>query len=434
MKHIPKLLIVQAAALGYDLVQQYGTDLVEGLTFQRLLPAFPAVTCTAQACFRTAAVPSEHGMIANGFFDSALHRVCFWEQSASLVAGPRIWTRFRHAGGTVAMLCWQQSLGEAVDLVLSPAPIHKHGGGMVDDCYSQPDALYAWLCRQAGRRFRLRDYWGPFASARASAWIAEATCGLLGHPDRAPDLCLTYLPALDYDLQRYGPCGSRTDRALSELARELAALRDACARNGYEMIVFGDYAIAGVRQPVYPNQVLRHHGFLRTRHVGGRQYADLHTARAFAVVDHEIAHIYVRDPEDSGSVQALLEQAQGIDYVLNEAGMRTAHVDHARAGRLTAVAAEGYWMAYPWWDRAADAPDYASHVDIHNKPGFDPCELFLGWPPGSITRNPARVRGSHGRAGEGRATAWAATCPLPAEPRDLRDLALAVARMLEEQT
>ena len=95
--------------------------------------------------------------------------------TSALVAGERIWEGFRRRGGTVAMLFWQQSLGEAVDAVLSPAPIHKHHGGMIEDCYCRPAGLYGRLCDAVGGRFKLRHYWGPFASTKAGDWIAAAT-------------------------------------------------------------------------------------------------------------------------------------------------------------------------------------------------------------------------------------------------------------------
>ena len=102
-----------------------------GLEFRSAASAFPAVTCTAQATFRTAAEPRAHGMTSNGFYSRALMKPAFWEQSAALVQGPRIWDGARARGETVGMYFWQQSLGEQVDSVVSPAPIHKHGGGMI---------------------------------------------------------------------------------------------------------------------------------------------------------------------------------------------------------------------------------------------------------------------------------------------------------------
>ena len=107
--------------------------------------AWPALTCTAQASFRTAARAGEHGIVANGLFFKDLTKVLFWEQSATLCEGPRIWEKFRARGGKVGMMFWQQSMGEEVDLIVTPAPIHKHSGGMIQSCYTQPAALEARL-------------------------------------------------------------------------------------------------------------------------------------------------------------------------------------------------------------------------------------------------------------------------------------------------
>ena len=150
-----KLLVVQVAALGWKLIQKHGLS-VEGLeAWAPAASVFPAVTCVAQASLRTGKPPSGHGMVANGRFFPELKKILFWEQSAELVQGERIWDGLRKRGGTVGMMFWQQSLVESVDLVLSPRPIHKHSGGMVQDCYTQPSDLYDRLCRDIGRSFNL---------------------------------------------------------------------------------------------------------------------------------------------------------------------------------------------------------------------------------------------------------------------------------------
>ena len=429
-----KLLVIQVAGLGYDLLAGAGRTAIGALQFAPLETVFPAVTCTVQASFRTATLPVSHGMVANGFLERSQRRAFFWEQSAHLVAGERIWQLFRREGGRVALLFWQQSLGESADIVLSPAPIHKHAGGIVEDCYSKPAGLYADLCRKVGRKFRLLDYWGPLASAKSSAWIAEATAALLADSRRAPDLCLTYLPALDYDLQRHGPAHPRSLTALATAVQQIATLTEAAAKAGYEVLVFGDYAIGPCANgAILPNRVLREAGLFSIRPVERMAYPDLCSTPAFAVVDHEIAHVYVHDSAAMRDVVALFAGRVGVERVLELAEIGDIGLGHERAGDGVLVAAPGYWFAYPWWTEAYEAPDYASHVDIHNKPGYDPCELFFGWPPMTVSRDPARVRGSHGRTGPERRACWAATCPLGGAHRGLLDLAGGVRDWLEER-
>lgn len=426
-----KLLVIQAAALGDGLVRRHGMT-CHGRAFQPIQTVFPALTCPVQASFRTASPPASHGLLGNGRYDRALRRAMFWEQSSALVAGPRIWDGFRSRGHSVALLFWQQSLGENADIILSPAPIHKHHGGMIESCYSQPAGLYERLCHELGRPFRLADYWGPLASVKSSQWIAEATAALLHTPGLAPDLCLTYLPALDYQLQRHGPDCDAAGRAVTALRGQLERLVAAAEGAGYDWLVFGDYAIAACRQgAVKPNCALLDAGLLAVRRVRGRLYPDVHTSRAFALCDHEVAQVYVRRPEDVQAVRTLLAALPGIEAVwgLEEQGARG--IRHAQAGELTLLAADGHWLAYPWWRTRAEAPDYAGHVDIHNKPGYDPCELFWGWPPGSVSLSPGRIGGSHGRADATRLTCRASTLDLAA-PANLIELATRVRTWLDQ--
>jgi predicted AlkP superfamily pyrophosphatase or phosphodiesterase len=405
-----KLLIVDVAGLGYDFLCRKRGDEWEGLKFAPMESVFPAVTCTAQASFRTAAAPAQHGMVANGLWDRRYLKARFWEQSSALVGGERIWQKYRKAGHTVGMLFWQQSMGEDVDVVLTPAPIHKHHGGMIQDCYCQPAGLYADLCRKVGRKFNLMNYWGPLASYKASAWIAEATAALLADSELAPDLCLTYLPVLDYDLQRYGTQHPRSRKALEHLLSQLKMLKTSADKNGYDILIFGDYALGDVTgEPIYPNRELYKQGLLATRVVNGMHYPDFGKSDAFVMVDHEVGHIYVKDSAKIGEVYNVMTALPGVAEVLDAQQQIEYGIEHANSGELVLLADAGLWLAYPWWNSDSEAPDYASHVDIHNKPGYDPAELFFGWPPGSVSRRAERIKGTHGRVGVGRKAAWAST-------------------------
>lgn len=421
-----KLLVIQVAGLSDNIG-------IEQIRFQQIDSVFPALTCTVQASFRTAEYPEQHGVIANGLMVRPLRKVMFWEQSASLVEGPRIWHKFQENGGRVAMLFWQQSLGESADIILSPAPIHKHHGGMILDCYSQPADLYRRLCRHIGGPFKLSRYWGPFATAKVGRWIAEATRYIISDRDDAPELCLTYLPGLDYNYQRYGHRSAKAEEARSEVKTQLNSLIETGVKHGYEVLIFGDYHIAPVTEAVFPNLILRNHGFLKLRNIKGMLYPDIYGSTAFAMVDHEIAHIYVTDPKKVMEIGNLFEHTAGVAGVLPGVKQAELRVSHRNSGELLLTAAAERWFAYPWWRERREAPEFASHVDIHNKPGFDPGELFCGWPPGSVSLDTSRVSGSHGCIGTGRKVAWGSTFRLEPESEivDIVSLAEAVRSYLE---
>ncbi len=420
-----KLLVVAVAGLAHEFD-------IAGLRWHTVQSVFPAVTCTVQASFRTASPPEKHGMVSNGFFFRTLNRPLFWEQSARLVEGRRIWTNFRNRGKRVAMLFWQQSLGEDVDILLSPAPVHKHHGGMIQTCYSKPDDLYATLCNRIGRPFKLQQYWGPLASWKGGEWIVEAVSKLLEDPKLAPDLCFTYLPSLDYDLQRKDPEKSPVNfKTRDRLKKQLFRLVETAGSHGYDVLLFGDYHIGPVRGAVLPNLALRKAGLMAVRTVKGMTYPDFHAGRAFAMADHEIAHIYIPDDHDIPLVKEILEDLPGVSEVLGDKEQTDIHLRHRNSGELVIIAEPGKWIAYPWWTEKQEAPDFASHVDIHSKPGYDPCELFFGWPPGSVSRDTNRIRGSHGRVGPERSVIWASTFSLPGNPVDLVELAAALQSRLD---
>jgi predicted AlkP superfamily pyrophosphatase or phosphodiesterase len=428
---LKKLLAIQVAALGHQLLRENNISALQGMEFHPATSVLGALTCTVQGSFRTATPPGDHGMIANGLYHRQLNRPMFWEQSSRLVGGRRIWDEFRARGQRVGMMFWQQSLGESVDLILSPAPIHKHHGGMIQDCYAQPAGLYERLFSKLGRRFQLHQYWGPLASAKVGDWIAAATSEVLADRQIAPQLLLTYLPSLDYDLQRFGPAHPKSVKALQRTLAQLELMVQAARREGYEVLIFGDYAIAPVREAVFPNRALHQAGLMSTREIRGMLYADFHTSTAFAMVDHEIAHVYVQDEASMPAVRQTLANLPGVGEILDRPQQAQRGLAHANSGDLVLLAAPGRWFAYPWWTGKRQQPDYATHVDIHNKPGYDPCELFFGWPPPSTSQDVSKIRGSHGNVGPGREIAWTSSMNLQGA-QTLVEIAAAVEAWLGE--
>ena len=368
-----KNLVVVAAGLGYRLLERNGMLEMAGLKFCPAPSVFPAVTCVAQASLRTGLSPAEHGIVSNGWWSETLRRPFFWEQSADIVKGPRIWDARRTAGGTVGLFFFQQSLGEAADVIISPAPIHKHGGGMIMACYTKPTGMESVLKKLCGG-FPLWRYWGPFASPKVGRacirWFEEMT------NVHDVDEAYLYLPTLDYAAQKKGPGSPAAIAALKEFRRQLERLSDICMRRGCELRVMGDYEITEVTaEPVLPNVVLRKAGLFKTRTVGGMSYPDFYQSQAFAMCDHEVCVLI--GPESDKAAEALLATGR---YDLPES---------QSPGPRLLLAKPGSWCGYEWWTDRREAPDFASHVDIHNKPGYDPKELFLF--------NRGVVMGTHGR-------------------------------------
>jgi predicted AlkP superfamily pyrophosphatase or phosphodiesterase len=378
----------------------------------------PAVTCTVQATFLTGTTPAEHGIVGNGWYFRDLGEVLLWRQSHQLIAGERVWDAARrvHRGYSVANVCWWYAMGADTDWTVTPRPVYYADGRKEPDCYTRPPALHDELTERLGT-FPLFSYWGPGAGLPSTQWIIDATRHLTA--TRRPDLALAYLPHLDYDLQRFGPDDPRSHQAAAALDRALAPLLDDARAQGRTVVALSEYGITRVRRPVDVNRALRRVGLLEVYTQDGMEYLDPGASRAFAVADHQVAHVYVRRPEDVDLARAVLEELDGVGEVLDEEGKKRHGLDHPRSGELVAVAEPDAWFTYYYWLDDARAPDFAQLVEIHRKPGYDPAELFLDpedpyvrvRAAGALARkklgmryrmavvplDPAPVRGSHGR-------------------------------------
>ncbi|MFI8320156.1 alkaline phosphatase family protein [Streptomyces sp. NPDC085529] len=383
-----------------------------------LSTVLPAVTCTAQSTFLTGTLPADHGIVGNGWYFRELGDVLLWRQHNGLVAGDKIWDAARraHPGYTVANICWWYAMGADTDITVTPRPVYYADGRKEPDCYTRPPALHDELTARFGT-FPLFRFWGPGASLASSRWIADVTRHVIR--TRRPDLTLCYLPHLDYDLQRYGPDDPRSLRAATELDAVIGPLLDDARAEGRTVVALSEYGITRVSRPVDINRALRRAGLLDVHTQDGMEYLDPAASRAFAVADHQVAHVYVRRPQDLAATRAVLQDLPGVERLLDDEGKKAHGLDHPRSGELVAVAAPDAWFTYYYWLDDARAPDFARLVEIHRKPGYDPAELFLDpedpyvrlkaaaavarkkaglrYRMAVVPLDPSPVRGSHGR-------------------------------------
>jgi predicted AlkP superfamily pyrophosphatase or phosphodiesterase len=339
-------------------------------------PAFPAVTCTAQATYYTGVMPAMHGIVANGWYFQDDCEIHFWRQSNKLVQAPKVWEiasqydpRF-----TCANLFGWYNMYSSVNFSITPRPMYLADGRKVPDVYTQPASLRSEVQQELGT-FPLFEFWGPRTSINSTRWIAESA----KYVDQRfrPALSLVYLPHLDYNLQRIGP----DDPAIS---RDLTAVDQICGdlirfyeSRDTQVVVLSEYGIVPVDTPVHINRALREAGLLQVREELGLEVLDPGASEAFAIADHQVAHVYVNDHSKRDLVRAVLERMPGLDIVLDDQGKREYGINHPRAGEFVAIAKENAWFTYFYWLDDRKAPDFARTVDIHRKPGYDPVELFL---------------------------------------------------------
>lgn len=341
-----------------------------------LLDVLPAVTCSAQSTMLTGLSPCDHGIVGNGWYFRELGETMLWRQSNRLVAGEKVWeaAKRRDPAFTCANLFWWYAMHTTADISVTPRPLYLADGRKLPDCYATPEGLRDELTERLGL-FPLFRFWGPATTIESSRWIARAALHV--RRTRNPGLTLIYLPHLDYDLQRFGPDHPAIPKALAEVDALCGEIIEDAGRDGADVLVVSEYGIGAVSRPVHINRLLRRAGLLRVRDERGREQLDPVISDAFAVADHQIAHVYIQDPARIPAIAGLLRAEPGIAAVLDQEGQRAEGIDHPRSGELVAVAEPDSWFTYYHWLDDARAPDFARTVEIHRKPGYDPAELFF---------------------------------------------------------
>ena len=338
----------------------------------------PAVTCTVQASMMTGLSPQQHGIVGNGWLFRDLAEIWFWRQSNKLVGGEKIWEtgKSRNPKFTCANLFWWYNMASSHDYGITPRPIYKADGRKLPDCYTTPPEWRGQLTEKLGA-FPLFQFWGPATTIKSSRWIADAA--KLAITEKDPTLTMVYLPHLDYDLQRHGPdlehpAVQQSLREIDEVAADLIAHAQQAGRR---VMLLSEYGITAVDQPVHLNRVLREAAYLVVREEDGAELLDPLASCAYAVADHQIAHIYISRPELIAPVRRLLSTVPGVAGIWAGTERAELGLDHPRSGELVVMADSRSWFTYYYWLDDARAPDFARTVEIHRKPGYDPAELFV---------------------------------------------------------
>ena len=349
-----------------------------------IVPAFPAVTCSAQSTYLTGLTPARHGIVANGWYNRELAEVQFWKQSNHLVHGRKVWEELREKipGFTCAKLFWWYNMYSTADYSITPRPMYPADGRKFFDVYTGPRSLREEIKKDLGE-FPFATFWGPAAGVpspqgppeAASRWIAESAKWI--ENKYHPTLSLVYLPHLDYNLQRLGPKHPDIAQDLKAIDAIVGDLIGFFHRQSVKVLLLSEYGITEVDTPIHLNRVFRQKGWLAIKSELGLELLDCGASQTFAVADHQVAHIYLNNRALEKSVRALVESQPGVARVLNRSEQAEWGIDHPRSGDLVALSTEQSWFTYYYWLNDALAPDFARCVDIHRKPGYDPVELFL---------------------------------------------------------
>ncbi len=379
--------VINVVGLSESIIGQHTPNIVafrRGGSSTRIVPAFPAVTCTAQSNYLTGKTPSEHGIVANGWYNRELAEVQFWKQSNHVVTARKLWDELRAADPhfTCAKLFWWYNMYSTADYSITPRPMYPADGRKVFDIYTWPFSIRTDIKKDLGE-FPFPTFWGPAAGVKspqgaadaASRWIAESAKWI--ENKHTPTLNLVYLPHLDYNLQRFGPDDQRVINDFELIDEIVGDLISFFQSRDVRVVLLSEYGISAVDKPIHLNRVFREKGWLTIKEELGLELLDCGASKAFAVADHQVAHIYVNDRTIEKEVRSLVEKQEGISAVLGSEEKVKHGIDHQRAGDLIAVANDSAWFTYYYWNDDELAPDFARCVDIHRKPGYDPVELFL---------------------------------------------------------
>ena len=367
---------------------------------QPLSSTFPAVTWPAQATMLTGKTPSEHGVIANGFYWREEQKVEMWTAWNDKIQAPQIWDRLHAISPDLTSAVWfpMLSKGCGADWICMPAPVHNPDGSESLWCYTKPTQLYGELLETLDH-FPLKHFWGPLSNIQSTEWIIRSAVQAISK--NQPRFSFLYLPHLDYAAQKQGPNSPEALAAVKELDGVIQVLADGVHAvldpADVTWVFASEYVISEVNHVTYPNRVLRDAGLLQVRVEDDGEHLDLNSS-AWALVDHQFSHVFIKDADPTviQRVKQLFESVDGIAEVLTAEKQAERGLAHERSGELMLVSTSNSWQAYYWWLQDDACPAFARTVDIHRKPGYDPVELYFDMATRSTPLDATLICGSHG--------------------------------------
>ena len=181
----------------------------------------------------------------------------------------------------------------SADFSATPRPLYPADGRKFFDIHTQPMGLREEMKADLGD-FPFPAFWGPKAGIGSSDWIAKSSKWI--EEKESPTLNLVYLPHLDYGLQRFGPGAPEMVAEYEAIDRVTCDLIEFFEGREIEVLVLSEYGISKVSKPIHLNQVFRKKGWIQVKDELGLETLDCGGSKAFAVADHQAAHVYVNDP------------------------------------------------------------------------------------------------------------------------------------------
>ncbi len=407
-----RVCVIDIAGLSLTLAGRDDSLWVRSLpgALRAMRATFPAVTPSVQASMTTGVAPGLHGVVAGAIYRRQAQSVSLDERSNTLLTKKRFWhARALPARPKVGLVMWTNPLAGAADAVLGATTYGKACAGLAE----MPVGLYRQAAASAGE-LDTRLLRGPRADWRASEWIVRAAGRLWD--DCACDLLWVYLPGVNFAAQRYGLSDARTRDALRGVDALAGELSQTITAGGGRVLVVSSGGLVDVSRVCWPNVLLREAGLLQVRRGPDGEEVDFPASRAFALVDHQVAHLFCRDEATADDAAAVLREHPAVGAVLPRDELFCPGLGHDRAGERVALAATDAWFSYAWWSEPDDTPQSALRLDDGGKCGYDPCELLAGTGEGLIAPEPLRIRASRGLVSvpvEDQCV-LGATCELPA--------------------
>lgn len=262
----------------------------------------------------------------------------------------------------------------SADFAATPRPLYPADGRKFFDIHTQPMGMREKIKADLGE-FPFPAFWGPRAGIESSQWIAESAKWI--ERKEQPHLNLVYLPHLDYGLQKFGPGAPEMEAEYKAIDEVTCDLIEFLEEHGVEVLVLSEYGISKVSKPIHLNRIFREKGWIQVKNELGLETLDCGSCQAFAVADHQVAHVYLNNPEIAEEVREVVRSVEGVEEIREASDLWGKGIGKERGGDFVAVSEEDAWFTYYFWTEDQKAPDYARCIDIHRKPGYDPVELFL---------------------------------------------------------
>jgi predicted AlkP superfamily pyrophosphatase or phosphodiesterase len=270
-----------------------------GASSDGVKPVMPTVTYPSHTTMMTGVNPGTHGIVANPAWDPLGQNYNGYRWYEEDVRVPTLWQLVRARGLHTALIHWPVTVGAQADIIVP----EYWRANIPEDLKILRALSTRRILEEVAKQFP--DFMaGITPPTQADAAFTDIACYAI-HKIQ-PNFLILHLAMVDHEEHQHGPfspeANAATETADTQVARVIAELKKDGIWYSSVLVVVSDHGFVPISAVVRPGVLLRNKGLITLN-----EKNRITAWKASLITDGGSAYIYIQDPNDAETRQAVLD-------------------------------------------------------------------------------------------------------------------------------